>query len=250
MLLNEQQELILLRDYQNEKAKGDVGLIDFLKSVFRKDEILNLPFRKTKLAFFNHKQTLIPTRLFMENEKAAYLEKIIELLPGDVVCQDHIRPIDTQVVYALSLEEKTVLSDQMPDLQLFHGASCFLTGITKLAEYRSGKHLYVNIHEGFLHILLFENKDLLFSNIFSFHNAKDALYFLMLIFDQFSLDPETVPVYLSGQILKESEIYKLLYRYIKKIQFTGAPEYISFGAAFQQLILHQYYDLFSLPICE
>ena len=249
MVCNDHNELLLFREYHKEQTLDKTSQLSFLKATLKKDDLLHLPFGKVNMAVFNQKQTLIPSRLFIESEKT-YLEKLVDLLPADQVMSDSLKPLRTQVIYAIDLETKEFLAKTFSDIKLFHGTSAILSGLSKLTEFRTGYQLYVNMREGVLDIILFENKDLLFYNIFSFGSSKDVLYNVMLVFDQFNLDPETVPLYLSGQILKDSEIYQLFFRYIRKIQFLGTPEYISLGPAFQQFRAHHYFDLFSLTLCE
>ncbi len=250
MVHNAQREMVLLRNYQKHHSDSAIGLVDLLESVFDKDDVLHLPFQSSKIAVFNQKQTLIPSKLFLENEKATYLEKVTDLLPGDVLQSNKIDALELEIVYALDMEEKASIVKYFGNLKLYHGISSFLSGVFKLAEQRKGNQIYLNLRDKLLHIVLFEDNALLFSNIFSFSASQDVLYYVMLVFDQFGLDPKTTPLFLSGQIVKDSEVYNLLYRYIEQVQFIDAPEFLEFGPAAKELAKHQFYDLFSLILCE
>ena len=71
-----------------------------------------------------------------------------------------------------------------------------------------------------LQIALFDGQALIFSNQFPFKSEKDFLYYTLLIYGQFKLDPETIPLHISGQLVKESAIYKKLYHYIRYTSFV------------------------------
>ena len=72
----------------------------------------------------------------------------------------------------------------------------------------------------------------------------------MLLYDQFKLNPETDPIHIAGQIVEDSEIYHLLYRYVRHLNLVSGPSYYRFSQLFDTLPQHFYFDLYSLKLCE
>jgi Protein of unknown function (DUF3822) len=70
-------------------------------------------------------------------------------------------------------------------------------------------------------VAAFDRGKLIFANSFAFDNAKDALYFILLAYTQAQLDPAQIPLQLSGTIVQDSEIYRMLTRFIRQIQWTA-----------------------------
>ncbi|MEL7162847.1 MAG: DUF3822 family protein, partial [Bacteroidota bacterium] len=79
-----------------------------------------------------------------------------------------------------------------------------------------GSKLFVAAHQ---------NGNLQFFNTFTFTGSQDALYFLLLAYQQCGWTPNRVPLYLCGEITDHSELYRQFYRYVEDIRFCqyGAP---------------------------
>jgi Protein of unknown function (DUF3822) len=247
LVLDKNQNVIVLRSY-NWEENADVKA--FFRNTFLQDEILKLDFASVRLAVNNSKHTLIPSNLFDENEKTAYLENMMNLLPTDKVGTDDISFVDAKNVYAVNQEIESLILESFKNIKLFHNSTAFIQGANLLSENQDGFHMYINVLNRKLNILLFEKKNLMFNNSFSFQNVRDFVYYVMLVLDQFKINPETVPVFLCGQIMRESEIFKLLYRYIKNLDFLEAPDHLRFRSKYEALNAYKFFDLFSLRLCE
>ena len=57
------------------------------------------------------------------------------------------------------------------------------------------------------------------ANNFQFQTGNDAAYYLMLVINQFKLNPEVIEVCMSGQIEKDTEVYNTVFRYIRNLTF-------------------------------
>jgi hypothetical protein len=86
-------------------------------------------------------------------------------------------------------------------------------GFTAFAQV-FGSHIYVSI---------FDRKRVIFTNSFTYENAKDALYVILLAYEQANATPATTPLWLSGMIIADSEIYRMLTRFIRTIRFSPYP---------------------------
>lgn len=247
LLLDKNQNVVVLRSYSLEEGQD-------IKTIFRKtylqDEILKLNYASVKVAVNNAKHTLVPSSLFDSKEMTTYLEKMVELDPSDKVKVDDLHFIEAKNVFTFDREIESLIAESFKNAQLYHGSTAFIKGAYLLAGKQVGFNLYINVMNRKLNILLFEKKNLLFNNSFSFQSVRDFVYYVMLVLDQFKVNPETVPAFLCGQIMRESEIFKLLYRYIKNIDFLEAPEELRFRSQYEALNAYKFFDLFSLRLCE
>jgi len=247
LVLDKDQNVIVLRSYsfeENENFKS------FFRKTYLKDEILKLNFASVKVAINNSKHTLVPTIFFDENEKATYLRNMAELLPNDKVNTDDLNFIDAKNVYALNKEIEDLILESFNNIKIYHGSTALIQGVYLLADTQEDFHMYINVLNRKLNILLFEKKNLMFNNSFPFQGVSDFVYYVMLVLDQFKINPEKVPVYLCGQIMRESEVFKLLYRYIKNVDFLDAPDQLKFRSKYEALNAYKFFDLFSLRLCE
>ena len=247
LVLDKDQNVIVLRSYNLDQSADSKS---FIRKTYLQDEILKLNFASSKVAVNSAKHTLIPSAFYDDNEKATYLESMVELLPEDAIGVDHLNIIDAKTVYAFDKEIKEMIQESFENMSLFHGSTAFILGTSKLATKHDGFNMYINVLNRKLNIVLFEGNQFLFNNTFAFQNVRDFVYYVMLVLDQFKVDPEQVPTYLSGQIMRESEVFKLLYRYIKHVDFLDAPEDLKFRSKYEAINAYKFFDLFSLRLCE
>jgi hypothetical protein len=70
----------------------------------------------------------------------------------------------------------------------------------------------------------------------------------MLVFEQAVLSAESTPVYLSGQLVEASEIYRLLSRYLPLMEFMDSRAIFRFDLENDREVAYQYFDLLSLSL--
>jgi len=247
LVLDKNQNVIVLRSYNFEENKD---IKTFLRKTYLQDEILKLNYASVRVAVNNSKHTLVPAVLFDEKEDAIYLKNVVDLKPTDKVGFDELNFINAKNVFAVNQEIEQLILEFFNNIKLYHGSTAFIRGAFLLAEKQEGFQMFINVLHRKLNILLFENGKLQFNNSFNFQNVRDFVYYVMLVLDQFKVNPETVPVFLSGQIMRESEIFKLLYRYIKNVDFLEAPDHLKFRSKYEALNAYKFFDLFSLKLCE
>ena len=251
LISNNQQEVFVLKSYAYLQQSNDAGVLkSALHQIFLEDKLLQLSYQKTRIACWHVKNTYVPDRLFQEEDKATYLEKMFEFDDQDELLSDELAPLHVANVYVLNKEILSILKNSFPDAKILHGSTALLLGQNKASELLVDDHVYVNVTGEYLQISYFKGNEFIFNNSFHFRTAKDFIYYVLLVYEQFKLKPEIAPLTISGQMVKDSQVYNMIYRYIRHINFSQAPGFLRFGAAFDQHSKHYFFDLFSLSLCE
>ena len=79
--------------------------------------------------------------------------------------------------------------------------------------------VYVNVSSDSFDVVVIQNKQLYFSNSFSFETKEDFIYYILFTFEQLKLDVEEIQLYFTGDIELESELYTITYQYIRNVLF-------------------------------
>lgn len=241
MITNPQRQILLLRDYQFSNGQNE------LNDTIAQDEYLQAAYQKIKIAALSPYFTLVPERLYNPSEKRTYLQEIAPLSYDKDIRVDELRAVQARTVYALPQALTSTLQKQLAGGQLYHAVSAFLAGLMLLTpSTTSTPTLYFQVYPGWLIAAILEGKSLLFVNSFNYQNAKDFLYYALLVLDQYKLSAEDTPIYISGQLIEQSEIYPLLRRYLRKLQFITPPPFVHFGTKWQQQPTYFYFNLFGL----
>ena len=247
MITDERQAVQFLKEYRlltdwgghAERAEELRGLIDG-------DTNLRATYRQLRLGLVGSLNTFIPNRLYNPREKETYLSQLAPLADELAFCSDDLQGLGVQNVYACPRVLLDLFREKFPDAHLLHSGSAFVMTYRALSATLPERQVFIHVWARHLQLVFFENQELRFINIFPYRNPKDFIYFVLLIFDQFSLDPVQVPSYLSGHILGDSELFHGLCRYIRKVEMLPAPGFVQVGPALRETPKHVYYDLYSL----
>ena len=219
-----------------------------IQSIVLADAEIQHAYASTSVAFDSDLFVIVPDRLFDENELSTYLAQLTKLSADVEAMHVPLVSQSAQLVFGADRRIINAIKQSFPMAKLSHLAAGLINHNYQYAVHREGQQLFINVQRDSFQTTLYDKANLIFYNQFSFQSAQDFIYYILLIFDQFQLKPETLPVTLSGSILKDSVIYKLLYKYIRNIQFMNWPDRLTIGSKLNAYPAHQFLDLFSIKL--
>ncbi len=242
------QNVLVLKGYL--RNSDDANFMDSgIKDVFVTDLTLRLPYRTTKIGYIGNNFTLIPEEFYDSSAKSIYFENIVgkEMTALDT---DKLSSLDIRNIYSFSDGFRKVTESYFPSAKMFHIFSALILGFKEHSKHQDGYSLFAHVWSHKMFLVLYDKDKLIFSNVFDYETAHDFLYFVMLIFNQFGLKPESDMINLSGMVTDDSEIHYNLLRYIRYVNFIPDPTFYRFGSSFRNISKYFFYDLFSLKLCE
>lgn len=208
------------------------------------NSVLTLPFGQAHCALFHRNATLVPRRLFQHGDLSGYFKLLLD--PADYVyAYDELPEFDAYLVYATEPGLAHLCPDFFPRARVRHLAVPLLRQALNLHAGEEHR-VFLNIRNQVAQIAVFERRNLLFYNAFSFSASPDLLYYVLLVYDQFRLDPREIPLTVAGNLLEDSELYRLFYRFIREIRFAPLPAHFHLPDGVNALPGHCYFDLFCL----
>lgn len=250
MVSDPQQNVLLLRNYTFSEENSRMSSLEAeLKELYISDKILKLAFKRVRIGLVHDKNTLVPKGMFEKETASTYLENVVSYPTDDHIDFELLKVCEIVNVHATNADIINQLKGYFPGAHIYHTLSPIILGFRMITEHQRGKQVCLNIRDRVLHILLFDGKKLLFCNTFHYQSSKDFIYYVMLIYDQFKLKPEVDGIHLAGTIVENSEIYHLLYRYVRHINIISAPAYYRYGKKIDKAPTHFYFDLLSLKLC-
>ena len=223
-------------------------LADPVAAIIQDDTHLRRAYASVRVGFFHPYLALVPNRLYNEQEKRAYLEKMLHLEPEDYLFSDELPFADAMAVYPLSNALKQQLTLQFPGAEFCHGASALSKTFSTLHLQQAPKRIFFNLRDGMVQVFAFEHDDLLFFNTFSFLESTDLVYYLMLVYQQLSWKPEEIPLWGAGLLVEDAAIFRNIRRYFTLFQLLELPpQMYQFGPRFElDIRKHWFFDLFSI----
>ena len=217
--------------------------------ILAEEDLLRLPYKNIRLVWQSQCATLIPAPLFDIKERESYLQFNQVLDAGDVVISDNIRTADAFNVFSVPSELYTAVAALHP--RIHHHSSVLVESLLLLNRHNiNPMQVFVNVHSGFFDMAVINERKLLFYNSFAYNTAEDFIYFVLFVFEQLKLLPEKVLVTLSGQVIKNSAIYDIMYKYIRNVAFAGPIGQVTESYILQDIAAYQYQTLFNTILCE
>ncbi|GJM32968.1 MAG: hypothetical protein DHS20C18_19690 [Saprospiraceae bacterium] len=248
MVNDENLYIQILKEYTFKPLQPGQNWGDIIAPILEKDKHLRASFNHIWLGIDHQIATLVPNRLYRSDEKMAYLDNLAVLTERDELVSDDMPYLSAKLIYPFDQTLHALFKKTFPGYRSYHLVTTLVKALRPHTAKQNGYHLFVLFHSQSIRVMLFDKNDLLFINYFTFKSASDVVYYIMMIIDQFSLSTIELPVYLAGQLLKDSEIYRLLCRYLNAVRFMEVPPQFELGNHLGRYPEYFFYDLLSLRL--
>ena len=203
-------------------------------------------YGKIALGWESDRMTLVPPPLFDAGRASEYLEALTTVGLEDTVRHEPTGDATSQLVYAVPADALSVLMASFADAPLSHYARGLLTAWSGRSRRQGHDAISCSVRGRRLFLAGHRGGQLRFANHFEFSTSQDAVYFVLLAFEQSGFDAARHPLYLCGEIVTTGELYNQLYRYVADVRFCQYPTPPEAGTEFAGLPAHLYFDLLCL----
>ena len=218
--------------------------LDFLKTAFEKGELHNQKFDSIAVSHSNNLSTLVPTPFFNKENLSDYLQYNFKVLENDYITYDEFTTDEMVNVYIPFVHINNYLFDKFGSFDYKHSASVLAELL--LATYKNdGKtHFFVHVERESFQLIVLKNKKLEFFNNFNFKTKEDFIYYILFTSEQLQLNPEEFILTFLGDIEKESELYDIVFKYVRNIEFldleNDAIQNLDISAHSNIIVLNQH----------
>lgn len=210
----------LLKSFALETSNtNSASIIRELENIFKLEKSLKSAFNSISLGFENEYSVLIPAVLYQEKQRNTYLEHLMPVTAEMAIFTNDLHQQKIKNVFAVDSALLTFFEKYLPGFHILHFSAILVKALEQHTQSQSEFQMYMYLRPKSIRILLFNGDEIQYNSAFNYTTAKDVLYYVMLVLKQHKLDNNQVPLFLLGQLLEESEVYRLLYRYIRNLHF-------------------------------
>ena len=216
---NTSEEILYFYEYLfKEKKITPESLLKKIEELFKTDSYLQKDFSSVSVVHQNNLSCLVPNTYFSEDKLSEYLNFNIKTLTSDFITFDDIQSIKAKNVYIPYVNINNFLFQNFGEFEYKHHLTIFIEKLISINN-SDKKVVYVNVSSDSFDVVVIQNKQLYFSNSFSFETKEDFIYYILFTFEQLKLDVEEIQLYFTGDIELESELYTITYQYIRNVLF-------------------------------
>ena len=203
--------------------KTPTSILKGIKKHLKSYAVSELP-DAIKLIYYDNTSTLVPSILFDEKNSLNFLKYNTNIKMNDLASNDSILNDEIRNVFIPYVNINNYIFDKFKTFDFFHYSSLLIQLLSIEISDNFSEKVFLNINDGFIDILYFNNRKLELYNSFNYTSSEDILYYLLFCLTQLSLNPDNIHVVCSGNISLDSKTYKLLYTYIRNIELLNFEE--------------------------
>lgn len=205
---------------------GNLWHIPFTKGSNIDDELwktfvhhpeLKLTFDETLVLHDNSFNTFVPNALFDENYPGSYLQYSTHVFEGDFFAWDGLKSHDMANVYVPLMNVNNFLIERLGSFDYKNTNSILVEKLLDASVNVEEMQVYLHIQPAHFEIVVAQDQKLLLFNSFEYAAPTDFLYYLLFTLEQLDLNPETVKVWLLGDITQENPLFEAAYTYIRHV---------------------------------
>ncbi|MEM9258562.1 MAG: DUF3822 family protein [Bacteroidota bacterium] len=210
------------------------------------DKLRSLAYGTAILGWETERLTLVPNELYDEANPRAYLEHLTLIGLEDEVRTERYNDLGSHLLFSAQRDRLVATERRLRTKRTHHLAGGLLTAWGARSRRLGHQAISTAVRGNKLFVAAHQNGNLQFFNTFSFATSPDALYFLLLAYQQCGWTPNRVPLYLCGEITEHSELYRQFYRYVEDIRFCQYATPPATPPELAGLAPHLYFELLCL----
>jgi len=240
-----------IEKYDFQDVQSTRMLADAVQEIISNSDWLQNKYNSVKIAYESQQMSLIPKPLFDKKHAADYLR--FNHLPddNDKINHDQLPNLDAVNVFALPGDLLSVLKKTFRGVPINHFSSALIENLLiRNKNIDEGHMIFANVRKQWLDIIVLNGRKLLFFNSFHYRTKEDFAYYLIYVMEQLGLNPEKAALVLLGEILKTSDIYNIIFKYVRHVDFIKRSTDYAYSYIFDDIPGHFYYNLLNLQRCE
>lgn len=249
-----ENKCLLVESFEFRTVFNSQQLIAQLELLYDDHHLLKVGFwHSITLGVKNNKFSLIPKSLFNNDNIEHYLRLNCSLdKEKEVLLYKDQKSIEAVNIFSANGLIIDWFKQQYVNhkIDIVHETTPFIEGVLGVHNHEKEKSVYIDVEKDHIQILVFKNRSLEYSNVFDYSTSEDLAYYVMFVFNELKLNPETTATTIWGHVDYDDGAFSRLYQYIRNINIGERPNNLSFSYDFDEIEEQRYFSLFNLHLCE
>ena len=206
--------------YTPYTIKGTMSITANLREAMKTLEIFSRDYTKV-MVMVDTPQLVVPLDVYKESDSTLLYTHCYPDTGNSIVKDDIIGDINVAVLYSIPKDIHTVISDRYPSATFFNASTPVWHYLFKRSFSGGRKKLYAYFHDQSMEIFGYGQNRFRFCNTFTLDNSHDALYFILNVWKQQSMDEQKDEFHFVGEVPEQQWLETELKGYIKNVYFIN-----------------------------
>ncbi|MCI1246959.1 MAG: DUF3822 family protein [Prevotella sp.] len=202
--------------YEPYTVKNGISIAANLREAFKDNEILQGDYDRA-MVLIDSQCLLIPTEEFKAEEVETLYRYTLTGHENDVILTNVLPSLNCVAAFSVNKDLKLVIDDHYKDVRFQPVMQSIWNHLHEESFTGIFKKLYGYFHDKKLEIISYDKNRFKFYNSYDIKHFKDAVYFLLYVWNQLELNAQRDELYILGNIPEREEMTKELKRFLRKV---------------------------------
>jgi hypothetical protein len=231
-------------------SKAGLPVTEQLRTTLDRDIYLNRRYKSACLVYSTPDASLVPASVYAEDKRES-LYRFSNPFSDDLkLITNRPDSMDARIIFSIPEVILNLFEGQQTEYRIMHQSWPFID--KKAIEARDpGEETAVSalIYPSFLDIVVFRNGKLELFNSFRYKSARDLIFYILYVYEQLGIKPDSEPLKLSGYFDDDSDMVKRLGEFISGIRLDRFNKGYSYSYTFAQIREHMFSNLINAAAC-
>ena len=222
-----------------------------VRELMTEDEHLNLKYKSVEIVYSSENFTLVPQVFYQQGAADKFFGFNHEIERGFVVDKTLLTKAEAWCIFNIPENLKEFLVLKYPKATIRHNLYPLVErALKENKNFPERKQVHLNFFRSYFELIVLSGTKLKLCNQFNYSGENDISYFVLYVFDQLKLLPDTTELVIHGQMRQTDPIYQTFKKYIRKTSFARPTSLYNYSYTFSQLPDHYFTTLLDLYKCE
>ncbi|MGM9705181.1 MAG: DUF3822 family protein [Prevotella sp.] len=203
-------------EYEPYPTNNGISMAANLRQSFGESRLLGRGY-KDALFIMDEPTLIIPIEEYEENDISLLYNHVFRKGKGNVIMHSVLPNLNAVAAFAVNNDLKLVADDNFEHVDFIPLMQPVWNYLHKRSFTGPHKKLYAFFHDKHLELASFRQNRFRFSNRFSAAHYRDAVYYIMYVWNQLGLNPMTDELHIVGADSDRTELLLTLRQYLKKV---------------------------------
>ena len=160
---------------------------------------------------------MVPVSIFREEDQEALYRHAFTGQEQQVVMHSVLSELNSVAVFSVNKDFRTVIADAFSHVRFMPVATPVWLHMHQRSYTGPRSKLFGYFHDKRMEVFCFAQNRFKFCNSFAVNNANDALYYLLYVWKQLSLDARHDELYLAGDTPDEEALMEEVQKFVKRV---------------------------------
>lgn len=222
-----------------------------VRELMTEDEHLNLKYKSIEIVYSSENFTLVPQAFYQQGAADKFFGFNHEIERGFMVDKTLLTKAEAWCIFNIPENLKEFLVLKYPKATVRHNLYPLVErALKENKNFPERKQVHLNFFRSYFELIVLSGTKLQLCNQFNYSGENDISYFVLYVFDQLKLPPDTTELVIHGQMQQTDPIYQTFKKYIRKTSFARPTTLFNYSYTFNQLPDHYFTSLLDLYKCE